>query len=70
MKRSLGFLSLLSLGGALSCVLAFQRIGARVDARGVLCEPFFLVPISVGLASVGLALGVAFIFWRPSSKGR
>lgn len=70
MKRSLGFLSLLSLGGALSCVLAFQRIGSRVDARGVLQEPFFLLPISVVLASVGVALGVAFFFWRPSSKGR
>jgi hypothetical protein len=69
-KRSLGFLSLLALGGALSCVLAFQRIGSRVDARGVLHEPFFLLPSSVGLASVGLALGMAFLFWSPSSKRR
>ncbi len=58
MKRSLGFLALLALGGAFGCVLALQRIGSRVDARGVLHEPFFLLPISVALVSVGLALDV------------
>ncbi|MEB3334533.1 MAG: DUF3955 domain-containing protein, partial [Cyanobacteriota bacterium] len=40
------------------CLLTFQLIGSRVDAQGVLREPFFLLPISVLLACGG---GVALI---------
>jgi len=32
--------------GALGCRLAFQAIGSRVDANGVLREPFWLLPTS------------------------
>jgi len=70
MKRTLGRLALVLLGGSLGFLLAFQLIGSRVDANGVLREPFVLLPTSVGLATASLATGVGALLWRPSSRPR
>jgi len=32
--------------GSVACLLAFEMIGSRVDSKGVLREPFGLLPIS------------------------
>ena len=64
MKTALGRLSLVLLGCSLSALLAFRLIGSRVDSRGVLREPFFLLPISVLLAGAAAATGVSALAWR------
>jgi hypothetical protein len=61
-SRRLMVLAAALAAGAVSCRVAFGLIGSRVDAQGVLREPFALLPISVllllgsGLALIG-ALG-------------
>ena len=70
MKQTPGRLALVSLGGSLGCLLAFQLIGSRVDANGVLWKPFVLLPASVGLATAGLATGVGALLWGRSSRHR
>jgi hypothetical protein len=64
MKTALGRLSLVLLGCSLSALLAFRLIGSRVDSRGVLREPFFLLAISVLLAGAAAATGVSALAWR------
>jgi hypothetical protein len=70
MKPSLGRLSLILLGCAISALLAFRVIGSHVDSRGVLREPFFLLPISVLLAGAGAATGLAALAWRQDPPQR
>jgi len=56
--RLLATIGGLMLGGAVASAIAFQAIGSRVDEKGVLQEPFFLLPTSALLAfggSVSLA---------------
>ena len=47
------------IAAAVGSVIAFQAIGSRFDEKGVLREPFFLLPSSVVLASAGVASLVA-----------
>jgi len=48
--------------GAVGCRLVFLLIGSRVDAKGVLREPFALLPISsLLLLACGLVLIAAWI---------
>lgn len=63
-KTSLGWLSLILLGCSLSALLAFRMIGSHVDSRGVLREPFFLLPSSVLFAGAAAATGVSALAWR------
>ncbi|MFM7312276.1 MAG: DUF3955 domain-containing protein [Cyanobium sp.] len=57
-SRRLVILAATLAAGSLGCRVAFGLIGSRVDARGVLCEPFALLPISALLL---LGSGVALI---------
>ena len=59
MKKNLGLLSLVLLGCSLGGLLTFRLIGSQVDSKGVLREPFFLLPLSVLLAGAGAASGLA-----------
>ena len=43
--------------GSVACLLAFQMIGSRVDSKGVLREPFGLLPIS-GLLLLGSGIAL------------
>ncbi|MBK8419153.1 DUF3955 domain-containing protein [Candidatus Villigracilis saccharophilus] len=43
--RVSSWLSILLFVGAVVCMLAFNMIGAEVDAQGMLHEPFFLIPL-------------------------
>ena len=61
MKKNLGLLSLALLGCSLGGLLTFRLIGSQVDSKGVLREPFFLLPLSVLLAGAGAASGLAAI---------
>jgi Protein of unknown function (DUF3955) len=70
MKKSLGWLSLTLLACSFSALLAFRLIGSRVDSRGVLREPFFLLPISVLLAGAGVATGIGALAWRQAPGRR
>jgi len=64
-RRLLALSSALAAAAGL-CLLAFQLIGARVDAQGVLREPFVLLPISVLLlCSSGVALIAAWLWPKP-----
>jgi len=50
---------------SLSCRVAFVWIGSRVDAQGMLREPFALLPISaLLLLGCGLALIRAWALYR------
>lgn len=65
-KRLLVLSAVLATAAGL-CLLSFQLIGSRVDAQGVLREPFFLLPISVLLlSSSGVALLGAWVW--PQAK--
>ena len=66
MKKNLGRLSLVLLGSSLGGLLAFRLIGAHMDSKGVLREPFFLLPISVLLADAEAATGITAIVWRQA----
>lgn len=66
MKKNLGRLSLVLLGSSLGGLLAFPLIGAHMDSKGVLREPFFLLPISVLLADAEAATGITAIVWRQA----
>lgn len=68
MKKSLGWLSLILLGCSFSALLTFWLIGSHVDSRGVLREPFFLLPISVLLAGAGATTGIAALIWRQDPR--
>jgi hypothetical protein len=68
MKSNLGRLSLVLLSCSLGALLAFRLNGSHVDSKGVLREPFFLLPISVLLAGAGAATGVASIIWSRKSE--
>lgn len=70
MKKTLGQLSLILLGCSFSALLAFWLIGSRVDSRGVLREPFFLLPISVLLAGAGALTGIGALAWRQAPRRR
>ena len=70
MKQSLGRLSLILLGCSISALLAFRLIGSHVDSKGVLREPFFLLPISVLLAGAGAATGIGALAWRQGPSRR
>lgn len=62
-SRRLVVLAALLAAGAVSCRLAFLLMGSRVDAQGVLREPFGLLPLSVFLLlGSGVALMAAFVF--------
>jgi hypothetical protein len=47
---------------AAGCVLLFQRMGASVDAQGVLHEPFGLIPLAWVLFAAAVYFGVRY--WR------
>jgi len=49
--------ALLALLSAL-CFAAFGLIGSRVDAQGILREPFFLLPVGWLLAAAALGAGL------------
>ncbi|MFM7312347.1 MAG: DUF3955 domain-containing protein [Cyanobium sp.] len=67
-SRRLRTLAMVLAAAAIVCRLAFHAIGSRVDAAGVLREPFALVPISALLL---LASGVAFAgSWSVRPNGR
>jgi Protein of unknown function (DUF3955) len=70
MKQTLGRFSLMLLTSSLSALLAFQLIGSRVDSKGVLREPFFLLPISALLAGAGVATGIGALAWRQAPGRR
>ncbi|MFM9041549.1 MAG: DUF3955 domain-containing protein [Vulcanococcus sp.] len=40
-------------GGAVACQVSFHLIGSRVDAQGILREPFWLLPLSTALGLGG-----------------
>lgn len=58
---------LLSLGSA--CFIAYGLIGARLDADGMLHEPFALLPIGWALIAAG-ALTALFGFARARLRAR
>lgn len=67
-SRRLVVLAAVLAAGAVSSRLAFALIGSRVDAQGVLHEPFALLPISVLLlVSSGVALISAWALHRHQS---
>lgn len=66
MKKNLSKLSLVLLGCALGSLLIFRLLGSHVDSKGVLHEPFVLLPISVLLAGAGAATGITAIVWRQA----
>ena len=66
MKKNLGRLSLVLLGSSLGGLLAFPLIGAHMHSKGVLREPFFLLPISVPLSDAEAATGITAIVWRQA----
>jgi Protein of unknown function (DUF3955) len=70
MKKFLGRLSLSLLGCSLGALLAFRLIGSHTDSRGVLHEPFFLLPLSVLLAGAGAATGIVALAWRQAPVRR
>ena len=43
---------------------AYQLIGQEVDARGVLREPFFLIPLTWFLIGLGLISALLFLLTR------
>ncbi|MBK0327667.1 DUF3955 domain-containing protein [Rhodobacteraceae bacterium F11138] len=57
------FLTFLTIGlTGLGCMLLFPVLGASVDARGVLHEPFFLLPVGFSMMFLGiLGTGVSMI---------
>lgn len=66
LSQRLLLLSGVLFAGAVAGVAAFQLIGARVDAKGVLREPFFLLPLSAGCllgSSISLA-GAGVARWK------
>ena len=70
MKTNLGRLSLALLACSLGALLAFRLIGSQVDSKGVLREPFFLIPISFLLAGAGAVTGITAIAWRQAPDRR
>ena len=67
-SRRLQTLAMVLAGAAIVCRLAFHALGSRVDASGMLREPFALLPISALLL---LASGVAVAgAWALRSKRR
>jgi surfactin synthase thioesterase subunit len=66
LKKNLGRLSLVLLGSSLGGLLAFPLIGSHMDSKGVLREPFFLLPISVLLADAEAATVITAIVWRQA----
>lgn len=47
LSKRLLLLSGLLFAGFLACQISFTIIGSKIDAQGVLREPFFLIPTSV-----------------------
>ena len=45
-------------GAAVACQLSFHLIGSRVDAKGILREPFGLLPLS---AAFGIGSGASLL---------
>jgi hypothetical protein len=66
MKAVLGRLALVLLGCSLGALLTFRLSGSHVDSKGVLREPFFLLPISVLFAGAGAVTGITAIVWRQA----
>ena len=52
-SRRLQTLAMVLAGAAIVCRLAFHALGSRVDAAGVLREPFALLPITTLLLRGG-----------------
>ncbi len=66
MNHTMGRLSLVLLAGWLCCLVAFRLVGSTVDSKGVLHEPFGLLPIGWLLAGAGAATGgVAIVRRQP-----
>ncbi|MEY4298760.1 MAG: hypothetical protein RLZZ423_1939 [Cyanobacteriota bacterium] len=59
LRLSLLRLSLLLLSGAVACGILYRWIGVRVEANGLLREPFALIPIGYLLAFAGMGTGIA-----------
>jgi len=67
-SRDLLVLAAAMAAGAVGCRVAFGLIGSRVDAQGVLHEPFALLPISAFLL---LGSGAVLILaWALRSRHR
>ncbi|WP_205729150.1 DUF3955 domain-containing protein [Ferrimonas sediminicola] len=49
-------LPLLLLGMSLLCMMGYHLIGSSVDDRGVLIEPFALIPLGWGLLLLSLVV--------------
>lgn len=63
--------SLLFLGSL--CLIAFRLIGASIDGKGLLHEPFALIPIGFALIASGAvvgAVGLARAALRALSRRR
>jgi hypothetical protein len=51
---------------ALACVMLFERLGASVDAEGVLQEPFALIPVAWLFFAAAMVFGVRY--WRSRHR--
>jgi len=45
--------------GCVSCAVAYQAIGLRIDSDGTLREPFALIPIGYLMGSAAIVTGAA-----------
>jgi hypothetical protein len=56
-QRSCSRLAWVLFGAAVACQVSFHLIGSRVDAQGILREPFGLLPLSAafGIGSCAAA---------------
>ena len=49
---------------AILCFILKIAIGARVDADGVLVEPFFLLPLGYGLLALAIVMTIVLAVQR------
>ena len=51
---------------ALLCIMLFERLGASVDAQGMLHEPFALIPVAWLFFAAAAYFGVRY--WRSRRR--
>ncbi|RTR06558.1 DUF3955 domain-containing protein [Halomonas nitroreducens] len=59
--RTTGFLSAFFFTTAVTCGVVYRLIGSHIDTRGVLHEPFFLIPLGWLSLALGLMLLLACV---------